>query len=568
MFTCVETVDRPHVLLKNTNVNHYHLKSVLCDKDSTCFALGTSTSALVNALTQHGIPYEGLDRRSRCIALVHHLLYGHCHRRAFTMCQVVANVSVSMSSLAVSLSQEVFHFFGEFGYSSHFEELCSYLGFKNQTKSINSCDPTLLGFFERHIHSLQDPSHFHRVFDFLDEFEDMDKCSLIFFCGSHGLDGRGTLKDLRNRLFEHICAGQCEPSTRNVTKPPACESTTDEINPGGVSDFSTYFLAATVHKLRLKPLRRVATMYNLKWCPTDSLSKIRRTVKHYISTTQKGKRYLQSNARRHIQNPQAEFLNDARRKWPEVPSESLLTSLVDKFKLETSSTTLSSRTCASCAEKTLKSDSSIVPLSEIDLSLLRRPDFNEEHKDIEAGTESNEGSSDDTIERECPVDARWLHPAVTPPPFPYADGPLANILLEPKGVIETNNGPDALVLCKTCCYGLSAGRVPSIAVANRLFLGEVPEELKDLTAVEESMIGLCRARAIIVRLKEGLSGSYQEERSVNSKPQHQRALKGHVIVHPQRPDVVSELLPPSIEDIVAPICVVYTGHEAPSAEWL
>ena len=45
-------------------------------------------------------------------------------------------------------------------------------------------------------------------------------------------------------------------------------------------------------------------------------------------------------------------------------------------------------------------------------------------------------------------------------------------------------------------------------------------------------------------------------------------MRGHVIVHPQRPDIVAELLPPSINDIIAPICVVYTGSNAPTAEWL
>ena len=44
-------------------------------------------------------------------------------------------------------------------------------------------------------------------------------------------------------------------------------------------------------------------------------------------------------------------------------------------------------------------------------------------------------------------------------------------------------------------------RMPSLSIANRLFIGNVPEELKDLTAIEESMICLCRARAIIVQLK-------------------------------------------------------------------
>ena len=45
-------------------------------------------------------------------------------------------------------------------------------------------------------------------------------------------------------------------------------------------------------------------------------------------------------------------------------------------------------------------------------------------------------------------------------------------------------------------------------------------------------------------------------------------MRGHVIVHPQHPDIVVELLPPLINDIIAPICVIYTGSNAPTAEWL
>jgi len=145
---------------------------------------------------------------------------------------------------------------------------------------------------------------------------------------------------------------------------------------------------------------------------------------------------------------------------------------------------------------------------------------------------------------------------------------LKDILVDPKGVIDEEGDPESFVLCEPCLGSLLAGRMPALAIANRLFLGDVPAELKDLTLVEESMIGLCRARAIIVRLKGGLLGTFQDEHSTSSAANLQRALRGHIIVHPQRPDVVSELLPPSIEDIVAPICVVYMGSNAPSAEWL
>lgn len=39
-------------------------------------------------------------------------------------------------------------------------------------------------------------------------------------------------------------------------------------------------------------------------------------------------------------------------------------------------------------------------------------------------------------------------------------------------------------------------------------------------------------------------------------------------MHAQRPDIVAEILPPSVEEIVAPICVVYCGAAPPTLEWL
>ena len=145
---------------------------------------------------------------------------------------------------------------------------------------------------------------------------------------------------------------------------------------------------------------------------------------------------------------------------------------------------------------------------------------------------------------------------------------MKDILIDLKGIIDEEGDPESFVLCEPCLGSLLPGRMPALAIANHLFLGDVPAELKDLTPVEESMIGLCRACAIIVQLKGGLLGTFQDEHSTSSAANLQRALRGHIIVHPQWPAVVSELLPPSIEDIVAPICVVYMGLNAPSTEWL
>ncbi|EIM85237.1 uncharacterized protein STEHIDRAFT_59941, partial [Stereum hirsutum FP-91666 SS1] len=74
------------------------------------------------------------------------------------------------------------------------------------------------------------------------------------------------------------------------------------------------------------------------------------------------------------------------------------------------------------------------------------------------------------------------------------------------------------------------------------------------------MIARCRAKCWIVQLKE--------ENSDIQLPTAQRGIKGHIIVYPQRPENIASVLPPSIEDIITPICVIFVGSKPPTDEWL
>ncbi|KAJ4477729.1 hypothetical protein C8J55DRAFT_396066, partial [Lentinula edodes] len=48
----------------------------------------------------------------------------------------------------------------------------------------------------------------------------------------------------------------------------------------------------------------------------------------------------------------------------------------------------------------------------------------------------------------------------------------------------------------------------------------------------------------------------------------QRGLKGNIIVYPQKPTALAKILPPSLEELTAPICVIFVGSSRPSQEWL
>ncbi|KAI9067801.1 hypothetical protein FKP32DRAFT_1609249 [Trametes sanguinea] len=45
-------------------------------------------------------------------------------------------------------------------------------------------------------------------------------------------------------------------------------------------------------------------------------------------------------------------------------------------------------------------------------------------------------------------------------------------------------------------------------------------------------------------------------------------MKGHIIVHPQRPEKLLDVLPLPVEDIITPICIIFVGSKPPSKEWL
>jgi len=95
---------------------------------------------------------------------------------------------------------------------------------------------------------------------------------------------------------------------------------------------------------------------------------------------------------------------------------------------------------------------------------------------------------------------------------------------------------------------------------NCTFLGDVPDELKDLTVVEEVMIARCCAKCWIVQLKE--------ENQDLQLSTNQRGIKGHIIIYPQHPEGIAKVLPPPVADIITPICVIFVGSCPPTRAWL
>ena len=148
--------------------------------------------------------------------------------------------------------------------------------------------------------------------------------------------------------------------------------------------------------------------------------------------------------------------------WPQTVPHGLKDEVVKMFQKLTSKGTLSSFTCASCAEECLNSEQTEVALEDIDIDLLQQPDI-------------QVGENGDVI------DLEWLDANTIPPIFPFVSDPiLKDVLIDPLGVAISVQGEKNVKLCNTCLLSLNHHKTLPMALANNTFFGEVPEEFNSL----------------------------------------------------------------------------------------
>ncbi|KAJ7215977.1 hypothetical protein GGX14DRAFT_391644 [Mycena pura] len=110
---------------------------------------------------------------------------------------------------------------------------------------------------------------------------------------------------------------------------------------------------------------------------------------------------------------------------------------------------------------------------------------------------------------------RWLDLNCLPPPMPFDDGSIRDLLLDPAD--------------------LKRKRMPALSLANRTF-GPVRPGLKYLTVIEEAMIARCRLKCWIIQLKEE-----NQDLILQST---QRGIKGHIIVPYSSSSIKDSATPP------------------------
>lgn len=366
---------------------------------------------------------------------------------------------------------------------------------------------------------------------------------------SHGIKfWESSSDELKDGLYSHLATGGCQ-TPQEWSYAPACETVKREVGLcSGAADMSDIDRAQTMIDMKIFILRRCASSFK-----TSALRRLARIVgllgtgqnpharrlksmlNDYICTLCKGKfkrgdipKPVSALRGSLIGNEGSSGPSHSPTAWPRKVPQTLKDKILRMFKKETSSQALKEFTCAVCGEMCRKIDNYARGfLEDIDLDLLR----------FDASSFSSAAMVD------------WAG-------FPRADL-VQNLALEPKGV-EMAGQSVRLNMCLHCKKELSKGRTPKLSLANRMLLGSVPSELRDLTPIEEVLIARCRAKGWIVQLKE----------SDVVLPNAQRALRGNIIVFPQSPDSLSEVLPPLVQDVEAMVCVIFVGSSRPSTDWI
>ena len=141
------------------------------------------------------------------------------------------------------------------------------------------------------------------------------------------------------------------------------------------------------------------------------------------------------------------------------------------------------------------------------------------------------------------------------PTFDFASGiptlDSQNIMIDRSGILSqgTDETQDPLLtICKPCDDKLQRNQLPPRALANHRWVGELPQQLKELTWLEEKLLARRHLVGSIVRLEER---------------QGYLGLKGHMILLPQNTTELVNILPRSVSSLLDMVRVIWTGKEPP-----
>ncbi len=108
-------------------------------------------------------------------------------------------------------------------------------------------------------------------------------------------------------------------------------------------------------------------------------------------------------------------------------------------------------------------------------------------------------------------------------------------------------------ICGICLRYLQQSKLPPLAIANGLDIGQPPSDLPQLTYAEEILVARVRVRAVILKIVN---------EKIGDSSTNQRKLRGHVISFPQNTQSVCDILPIPPAALVESIKIVFIGSES------
>ena len=104
-------------------------------------------------------------------------------------------------------------------------------------------------------------------------------------------------------------------------------------------------------------------------------------------------------------------------------------------------------------------------------------------------------------------------------------------------------------VCNGCRADLRKGKVPKLALSNKLWLGTVPNVLKNLTFVEKMLVAKVRHTCAFVKVASGM-----------------RKMKANIVAFESPIQKIYNILPPPREDLDDVLAILFTGPCKPTAE--
>ncbi|PSS37384.1 hypothetical protein PHLCEN_2v774, partial [Hermanssonia centrifuga] len=190
-----------------------------------------------------------------------------------------------------------------------------------------------------------------------------------------------------------------------------------------------------------------------------------------------------------------------------------IASIVRDYCNSTSAYELSESPCAVCARLSLNKELTTYCVDSLNLSRLERS-----------------GIGVTRVERKHDTD-----------PVCGIEGPV----LYPGGIFDVN-GERRLKICMKCHNAIKGNRLNRDALANGLWIGEVPQELQELNFVEKILVARYRHNVCVVRVDKG-----------------QRKMCANAVVFPQPVAKLCNVLPPPRADIDECLAVLFTGSCRP-----